>query len=136
MAGQSKRKQLQRARLAVEKHDEYEQAGKDLIASDQLRALRTALDLSQQEVAERAGITVDDLSRTELGGGVESETWKRLLQVLGIPPEDAWFFAPEHLAGEAEADEQIKAGRGTVYYSTEEFLAALDNEPGTPPEQL
>jgi hypothetical protein len=37
----------------------------------------------------------------------------------------AWFWTPEWQAKEHEADEDIAAGRMEVFYSDEEFLAAL-----------
>jgi len=43
-----------------------------------------------------------------------------------IRADQAWFWTPEWQAGEREADEQIARGEGTVYGSTEEFLASLD----------
>ena len=43
-----------------------------------------------------------------------------------IDPSQAWFWTPEWQAKEREADEDIAAGRGDVYHSDEEFLAALD----------
>jgi hypothetical protein len=45
-----------------------------------------------------------------------------------IDPEQAWFWMPEWQAGEREADADIAAGRGTRYYSDEEFLAALSED--------
>jgi antitoxin PrlF len=44
-------------------------------------------------------------------------------------PDQAWFWTPEWLAGELEADAEIAAGRGTFYASDEEFLASLDERP-------
>ena len=45
---------------------------------------------------------------------------------ISIPTDQAWFFTPEWLAGEHEADEQIAAGRGRVFHSAEEMFAHLD----------
>jgi antitoxin PrlF len=45
-----------------------------------------------------------------------------------IPADQAWFWAPEWQAGEREADEDIAAGRGSHFGSTEEFLSGLDRE--------
>lgn len=45
-----------------------------------------------------------------------------------IDPEQAWFWRPEWLGKEREADEDLAAGRLTRYESDEEFLAALDAE--------
>lgn len=44
-----------------------------------------------------------------------------------IPDDQAWFWTPEWQAGEREVDEAIARGeKGRVFYSSEEFLAALD----------
>ena len=42
-----------------------------------------------------------------------------------IDADQAWFWTPEWQAGEREADAEIAAGKGRVFYSTEEFLAYL-----------
>jgi antitoxin PrlF len=45
---------------------------------------------------------------------------------VSIPTDQAWFFTPEWLAGEREADEDIAARRGTVHESAEDMFAHLD----------
>lgn len=45
---------------------------------------------------------------------------------ISIPTDQAWFFTPDWLAGEREADEQIAAGRGQVFNSAEEMFDHLD----------
>jgi AbrB family looped-hinge helix DNA binding protein len=50
---------------------------------------------------------------------------------ISIPTDQAWFFTPEWLAGEREADEQIAAGSGRVFQSADEMFAHLD---ALPPE--
>jgi AbrB family looped-hinge helix DNA binding protein len=45
---------------------------------------------------------------------------------VSIPTDQAWFFTPQWLAGEREADEDIEAGRGTVHETAEEMFAHLD----------
>ncbi len=45
---------------------------------------------------------------------------------VSIPTDQAWFFTPERLAGEREADEDIAARRGTVHESAEDMFAHLD----------
>ena len=45
---------------------------------------------------------------------------------VSIPTDQAWFFTPEWMAGEREADEDIAAGRGTVHESAKEMFAHLD----------
>ena len=89
MAGHSRWKTLRAKRLAeagdVAEHPDYEQAGRDLRLGDQLRAIRRNRNLTQKEVAERAGITQPALSRIELGGGVpDLETLRRLGNAMGV----------------------------------------------------
>jgi hypothetical protein len=43
-----------------------------------------------------------------------------------VPPDQAWFWTHEWLAGELEALEDIQAGRIYSQESDEEFLAFLD----------
>jgi antitoxin PrlF len=45
---------------------------------------------------------------------------------VSIPTDQAWFFTPEWLAGEREADEEMAAGRGTVHESADGMFAHLD----------
>jgi AbrB family looped-hinge helix DNA binding protein len=45
---------------------------------------------------------------------------------VSIPTDQAWFFTPQWLAGEREADEDITEGRGTVHESAEGMFAHLD----------
>ena len=45
---------------------------------------------------------------------------------VSIPTDQAWFFTPEWLAGEREADEDIAARRGTMHESAEDMFAHLD----------
>jgi hypothetical protein len=47
-----------------------------------------------------------------------------------IDTDQAWFWTPEWQAGEREADADIAAGRGTLYASDQEFLAALAERSG------
>ena len=45
---------------------------------------------------------------------------------VSIPTDQAWFFTPQWLAGEREADEEIAAGHGTVHESADDMFAHLD----------
>jgi AbrB family looped-hinge helix DNA binding protein len=45
---------------------------------------------------------------------------------VSIPTDQAWFFTPQWLAGEREADDDIAAGRGTVHESAVDMFAHLD----------
>ena len=44
---------------------------------------------------------------------------------VSIPTDQAWFFTPEWLAGEREAEEDIASGRGTIHESAEDMFAHL-----------
>jgi len=46
---------------------------------------------------------------------------------VSIPTDQAWFFTPEWLIGEREADEEIRAGRGTVHESADDMFDHLDS---------
>jgi antitoxin PrlF len=46
---------------------------------------------------------------------------------VSIPTDQAWFFTPDWLAGEQEADEEIAAGRGSIHESAEDMFAHLDS---------
>jgi antitoxin PrlF len=45
---------------------------------------------------------------------------------VSIPTDQAWFFTPEWLAGEREADQEIAAGQGTVHESAEDMFTHLE----------
>jgi antitoxin PrlF len=45
---------------------------------------------------------------------------------VSIPTDQAWFFTPEWLAGEREAEDEIAAGRGTAHDSAEDMFTHLD----------
>ena len=46
---------------------------------------------------------------------------------VSIPTDQAWFFTPEWLTGEREADEEIASRRGAVHESAESMFAHLDS---------
>lgn len=46
---------------------------------------------------------------------------------VSIPTDQAWFFNPEWLAGEREADQEIAAGQGTVHESADDMFTHLDS---------
>jgi hypothetical protein len=52
----------------------------------------------------------------------ERDPWAR---PADVPPDQEWFWTPEWIAGEREADAQIAAGQVQTFYSDEEFLAHL-----------
>lgn len=84
-------------------------------------------------MSETGQITIPDDVREELhlepGQPVEIVVHKGgvLIRPIDIDPEQAWFWTPEWQAKEREADRDYAEGRFTRYYSTEEFLAALDD---------
>jgi AbrB family looped-hinge helix DNA binding protein len=45
---------------------------------------------------------------------------------VSVPTDQAWFFTPDWLAGEREADDDIAAGRGTVHETAEAMFTHLD----------
>jgi len=63
--------------------DRYRRAG------DEIRRLRLARGLSQEELAHRAGMSAKTVSRAEDGGGHEhrGSTYRRLAEALEVPPE-------------------------------------------------
>ncbi len=44
-----------------------------------------------------------------------------------IDATQAWFWRPAWQAGEREASEELAAGKGESYESSDEFLASLDD---------
>ncbi len=46
-----------------------------------------------------------------------------------VRTDQAWFFTPQWLAGEREADEEIAAGWGTVYETADDMFAHLEAQP-------
>lgn len=55
------------------------------------------------------------------------------LELREIDPDQVWFWTPEWQEGERQVDAEIAEGRGTIYCSGEEFLAALETDM-TPPQ--
>jgi antitoxin PrlF len=45
---------------------------------------------------------------------------------VSIPTDQAWFFTPDWLAGEREADQEIEDGRGSGHTSAEDMFSHLD----------
>ena len=76
----------------------------------------------------------DVVRRIENGGPVTFVVTRERgqLELREIDPEQAWFWTPEWQEGEREADAELAAGQGTIYYSDEEFLAHLDDVPPAP----
>src|SRR5580658_8551105 len=45
---------------------------------------------------------------------------------ISIPTDQAWYFTPQWLPGEQEADEQITAGHGRTFETADEMFTHLD----------
>ena len=50
------------------------------------------------------------------------------IQRRRIDPDQAWFWTPEWLAGELEADAEAGTGETELFQNEEEFLEALEGE--------
>jgi antitoxin PrlF len=48
---------------------------------------------------------------------------------ISIPTDQAWFFTPDWLSGEREADEEIASGHGRIFQSADEMFEHLDTLP-------
>ena len=51
-----------------------------------------------------------------------------------IDPDQAWFWTPEWLGGEREADAERAKGSGRVFRNTDEFIAHLDSVKAPEPD--
>jgi antitoxin PrlF len=58
---------------------------------------------------------------------VEEDGTITLRGYVSIPTDQAWFFTPEWLAGEREAEREIATRRGRVHDSAEDMFAHLEN---------
>ena len=74
-------------------------------------------------------ITAAVLVRTErrARGAVEAGLDRIAHQLAAL--DQAWYWMPEWQAGEAEADDDLAAGRLSHHETSEDFLAALRNVP-------
>ena len=74
-------------------------------------------------------ITAAVLVRTErrARGAVEAGLDRIAHQLAAL--DQAWYWMPEWQAGEAEADDDLAAGRLSHHDTSEDFLAALRNVP-------
>jgi hypothetical protein len=87
---------------------------------------RVGLDqelLVPQKIRQAAGLDVGDLVYAEVLDEGKGEARIRLRK---IDPDQAWFWTPEWQAKLQEAHDDLAAGRSTIHYSDEEFLAALE----------
>jgi antitoxin PrlF len=89
---------------------------------------------ARAKVRPKAQLTLPDEIRRALHVGegdevefaVHDDGTVTIRGYVSIPTDQAWFFTPQWLAGEREADEDIAAGRGTVHDSAEDMFAHLD----------
>ena len=58
-----------------------------------------------------------------------------LIPASVIPDDQAWFWTPEWQAKEAEADQELAEGEGTVM-SADEFVAELADRAGLSADDL
>lgn len=66
---------------------------------------------------------VDDLPEGAIAGAA---VLLRGIREGHVDPDQAWFWTPEWLAGELEADEDLAKGRGDRFQDEDSFLAALE----------
>lgn len=52
--------------------------------AEQIKKAREAADLSQHELADRAGVSRPSVARVEAGGDVNTATLRKIAQVLGL----------------------------------------------------
>jgi AbrB family looped-hinge helix DNA binding protein len=91
---------------------------------------------ARAKVRPKAQLTLPEEVRTALHIGegdevefaVHDDGTVTVRGFISIPTDQAWFFTPDWLAGEREADEQIASGRGKVFESPEEMFKYLDEE--------
>ena len=74
------------------------------------------------EAIRRADDVIEQLAGMPDVAAAEREA---LAVMQRLNPDQAWFWTEEWQAGEREVDRQIAAGEGTVYYTDEDFEAAL-----------
>src|SRR6202020_138530 len=82
---------------------------------------------ARAKVRPKAQLTLPDEIRRALHTGeadevefaVHDDGTVTIRGYVSIPTDQAWFFTPEWLAGEREADQQITAGEATRHNSAE-----------------
>ncbi|HEY8325467.1 MAG TPA: helix-turn-helix domain-containing protein [Ktedonobacterales bacterium] len=84
-------------------------AGPMSFFGDRLRSYREAADLSQAELAERAGLNARDISDLERGAqqAPRGETLARLADALALSPQQRRLFAPTARLTQAPAGAQV-----------------------------
>ncbi|HEY7036832.1 MAG TPA: hypothetical protein VH482_36225 [Thermomicrobiales bacterium] len=74
-------------------------------------------------IRQAAGLAVGDMLYAEVLDEGAGEFRVRLRK---IDPDQAWIWTPEWQAKLQEAYDDLAAGRSTIHYSDEAFLAALN----------
>jgi len=102
-------------------------SGARLLSDEGIRRVARALSAADTLLATLAAEPVDDADDVdELVAFTQALRRLAFLVLAERNLDQAWFWTPEWQAGERQADEDIRQGRGDVSYSDEEFLAALD----------
>jgi transcriptional regulator with XRE-family HTH domain len=96
---------------------------------DKVRATRKAAGISQEEVARRAGVSLNVINRLERGVILDPHysTLRGIASALGVPLED--LVREPALAGKAEAP-----GTGPTPYEVGEVVASIPYAEGRPAE--
>ena len=101
-------------RKRVERWQEY--------VHEAAEAIRRADDVIEQLAGMPDVATAERDSVLAMARSVRIEAFELMRR---LNPDQIWFWTEEWQAGEREVDRQIAAGEGTVYYTDEEFEAAL-----------
>ncbi|GLZ15871.1 hypothetical protein Acsp04_61060 [Actinomadura sp. NBRC 104425] len=81
---------------------------KDASISERVRSLRTRRGMTQEELAERSGLSVAVIRKIEQGGTGRMETYHQLARALGV--KTVWFVTPSSPEpSEARADDIVLA---------------------------
>jgi antitoxin PrlF len=92
-----------------------------------LRARAKVRSKAQLTLPEEVRRTLHIGEGDEVEFAVHADGTVTIRGYVSIPTDQAWFFTPDWLAGEHEADEEIAAGRGTNHESAEAMFAHLDS---------
>ncbi len=76
------------------------------------------------EIIKAAGIKPGD----DMEIIMETDGSIRLVPVLVIPKEQAWFYSEHWQKGMAEASKEVSSGKIITYDSPEDFFTMVENE--------
>jgi hypothetical protein len=74
----------------------------------------------------RNAVSSAELRRLDDAAFWEAAAVRGYVRPERVDPDQAWFWTREWVTGEIEVDEAVAEGRTTVYWSSEEFLASLE----------